>query len=263
LLVFRGNATSEDGCPEGFWGFPSCTCPDPFPTEALGITVECQDGVYRRVGAEADTDLFAPADTLIDFCRGIFEFKRNFVVPPSSNISLFRPADGALSFNGTELGQLRSTEGQILNYGFLFIVIPSVNDTESIATPDAMQQAGGPVPANGTRFAALLASNLPFDVANRTVIWQADFPFVQCQTIKFFPQITTGTNLTMFDTYYSIEMSVFDQCNHDYRIFVGVMAGVGGAIILVSIILGIWLVIAGIRNSMNQDNKAEYVEMER
>lgn len=126
-------------------------------------------------------------------------------------------------------------------------------------------------PANGTIYADLLVATIPsttpfaFQLSNRTQFWQAGFPGIKCQTLGQFPNITRAAAVGgATESRWSLRTTTFDQCVYDWTIFVGVVAGVGGAIILASIIYGIIFVILKVRKSMNTvATGPQYTQMER
>lgn len=249
-------------CENGQFG-DNCKCIDAFPSEALGFEGVCgEDGVWRP--ADDSGDLFVLADQLVDFCRGVFEFTNNLVIPPSSNISVYRNSDGSSELNGRAIGQIRSTSGAIFNYGYLFVVLPFSNEAEE-------SEENLFIPKNGTVFVDIFAANKGFDLANRTEFWQNNFPFIQCQTIENSPiiaqnaSVANGGNSTLdFANVLEIELCVFDQCSHDYDIFVIVMGTVGGAILLGSAIWFVLMIINAIKESKEQHSQQPtYIEMER
>ena len=155
---------------------------------------------------------------------------------------VFRDLAGNPSFNNSVAGVVVATT-TLYNYGWTIITVP--NNTEI---------DGSHVPADNTLFKDIYAAR-EFDVRNATQFWTGFRPGLPCQTVTLSfnvladsPGGVLGTN---FSTY-SVQAGIFDQCAYDLRLFVGIVGGVGGAIILASVIATIVWVILLIKESKKQ-----------
>jgi hypothetical protein len=239
-------------------------CGYPYPTNA-GFEMRCvHNAVYDAYGWEPfpqQPDIFFPENVLLDFCLANFFSAGNVLVPLSSNVSSFRHVDGtrpASPLRGLG-GTLYGTT--IYNYGWLLIVL----DNNTLPGESF-------IPTNGTVLNELYAGQR-FDLSNRTQLWQARQPNVKCQTItrSNFTSNTTLVNGTAAAVsgvhYFNIQLKVFDQCNYDATMFIIVVATVGGAIIVATIVATFVFVILAIRKSSEKYNEgggvAKYQEMDR
>ena len=99
-----------------------------------------------------------------------------------------------------------------------------------------------------------------FDTSSLVQVWQLDEPGIFCQSLTFTPVVQNVSGAVIYDYY----MNVFDQCTYDWTLFVGVVAGVGGAIIAATIIAAVVSVILSIKKSRDEfGTKSKYVEMDR
>ncbi len=225
-------------------------------------------------------DVVVPAFVLLDFCNSIVSFRGNLYLPPSSNVSLYRDAAG--THNATRGGQIQAS-GSIINQGWVrkgFVLLLCRLRTHLprgaraqvlLVLSNSSNRDVKQPPPNGTTYSDLLVATIPattpfaFQLSNRTQLWQAGFPGIKCQTVGQFPLVSSapvaggGTQ-----SRWSLLITTFDQCVYDWTIFVGVVAGVGGAIILAAIIYGIVYIVRAIHKSMNAPAAAiTYTQMER
>ena len=206
-------------------------------------------------------DVFLPNKVLADFCIANFFSRGALLVPPTSNVSIFRQIDGMAMFQGDVAGAIIA-EGILYQYGYTLITVDN-------STADGSSN----VPADPTTFSTLYAAQ-SFDIANQTQIWQSGEPGIQCQTLDLSFQIVSTNNASdsvsgftppVGSQLYSVLTNVFNQCTYDTRFFVGIVGGVGGAIILATIIAAIVSVCSSIKKSKNKhgDESTKYTEMER
>ena len=216
-----------------------------YPHPDIGLELACRErnGIWSWEPAdESVDDVFLPTNLMADFCYSNFFSRGSVLVPPSSNISVFRDLAGNPSFNNSVAGVVVATT-TLYNYGWTIITVP--NNTEI---------DGSHVPADNTLFKDIYAAR-EFDVRNATQFWTGFRPGLPCQTVTLSfnvladsPGGVLGTN---FSTY-SVQAGIFDQCAYDLRLFVGIVGGVGGAIILASVIATIVWVILLIKESKKQ-----------
>jgi len=239
-------------------------CSYPYPTNA-GFEMRCVHNaafdVYGWEPFPQQPDVFFPENVLLDFCLSNFFSAGNILVPLSSNVSTFRRIDGTRP--GTPLrGQGGTLYGEtIYNYGWLLIVL------NNYTLPGVSY-----IPNNGTVLEDLYAAQR-FDFSNATQLWQSGQPNVKCQTIT---RSNFTTNTTLVDgvitsvprfKFFNIQLTVFDQCNYDATIFIIVVATVGGAIIVATIIATFVFIILAIKKSRENYNAGggttKYQEMDR
>jgi len=251
-------------------------CRYPYPTN-LGFEMECvqEQGLNAwKAKDPALRDIYLPNDILADFCFSNFIVEGTLLVPPSTNVSLWRPLDGVAEFEGQPAGIVSAGE-TIYFYGYLQIA----TDTTQFPQP----------PADNTLFRDFFIAN-EFDLANRTQFWNSNCcleslnittnvttngtwslqseivqetvckktPGFRCQTLLQTWEITTNmTNLTgvVGSLSYQINLNVFDQCVWDVTLFVGIVAGVGGAIIAATVIYALVSVILLVKESKEEHAK--------
>jgi len=137
------------------------------------------------------------------------------------------------------------TGGAVYNYGYLLITL----NGQQTQVPPSIQL--------NTIYQS--AANL-FDLSQALQVWQLSEPGIFCQSLTFTPLLQNVSGVMT----YSYWMNVFDQCTYDWTLFVGVVAGVGGAIIAATVIAAIISVILTIKKSREQfGTKKQYVEMDR
>lgn len=106
-------------------------------------------------------------------------------------------------------------------------------------------------------------------MSNLTQFWQNARPGVPCQTIgkKVLVVFTPGNasaSASLYQGTYSLSTTWFNQCVYDWTIFVGVVAGVGGAIILGTIVFFVVFVVKSVYDSVNKPVVGVvYQEMDR
>jgi len=240
---------------------PDTACKYPFPA-LFAQSAVCSNGVWQLSG-----DMVVPSGVLVDLCTATVRVAGNLFLPTSSNISVFVPLNGTKDTSnvppkveGTMRGGQVITEGVAVVSGYVLMVLPMLNSTVI------------PHPANGTIYRDVFVSLQPvvpapplyFEMSNRTQFWQNNTPSVQCQTITTYPQIGFATSSNDTAATWSLETQFFDQCTHDFTLFVGIVAGVGGSIILATVVYAIVIVAMAIHDSIYAPpTGVTYVEMQR
>lgn len=259
-------------------------CGYPYP-ESIGIKLQCVNflGSWFWTPLAGVVDVFAPNNVLLDFCLGNFYVPGQLLIPPSSNLSIWRNVDGLPLVGNASASQyvgLVAAGGTIYNYGYTLIAMNNL--TNSIVSPPitpSVYQITIPsnttVPANNVDLVSLYLST-GIDLSNRTQIWQSGEPKIKCQTLNYnytqfclvgtsvddLRQVSCNTTGRFIAT--NLKLGVFDQCAYDTRIFVIVVATVGGSIILATIILALVSVIKAIIASKEaHETGPTYVEMDR
>jgi hypothetical protein len=207
---------------------------------SLNVNANCVGGVWQVAGL----DLLVPVNVLVDFCVSTVSIRGNFYVPVSSNVSFFRFARN-VDVNGTQFGGQVRTGGAVSNNGWTLLV---VSNTSSVQAPP---------PPTGTIYDNLYVVNVAsptsvpwfFQMSNKTQFWRNRLPGIACQTTTTYPIIKAPINSTTAS--WSVQAAFFNQCQNDWVIFVGVVAGVGGAIILATIVYAIVIIATNIHKSMN------------
>lgn len=253
-------------------------CLYPYP-ESLGIEMECvfEYGVWGwRAKDPAVVDVFMPDSVLADFCVSNFFSRGNILVPPSSNISLWRDLSGDATYQGVVSG-LVIAEGTVYNYGQLLVTFPFYNLTHPATMPptngttvDPTTPPASNTPANPTLLQAIYTAQAVDTGADDSEVqfWQDGQPDLQCQTIVL-SYVADQANLTTVEynppagsISLQINMEVFDQCSHDVRWFVGVVAGVGGAIMAATFIYAIVALVKAYKESKEKHLQGpKYVDM--
>ena len=231
------------------------------------MSMECvqRHGLFGWIAADPLVDdIFVPNDVLADFCISNFFSRRNILIPHSSNMSLWRDLDGSpLVINGTA-GGLVIAEGTVYNYGWTLI---TVNSVPTVSAPPNWDP-NVTTPADPTTFGELYTAQA-FDMSNLTEYWQFRQPGIKCQTLGL-----TFENVNVTDSasgflppaglvQCQIRTTVFDQCQNDLKYFVGVVGGVGGAIIAATVIAAFVALVLGIKESRkaHEESLANYEQM--
>lgn len=259
-------------------------CAYPYP-ESLGIKLQCVNllGSWFWTPLAGVVDVFVPNNVLVDFCLANFYVPGQLLIPPSSNLSIWRNVDGLPLVGNATANQyvgIVVAGGTIYNYGYTFITLNNLTNStvQPPITPSAYQitiPSNNTVPANNVNLLSLYLSS-GIDLSNRTQIWQSGEPRIKCQTLNFnYTQFCLAgssfddlrqVNCTVPGRFIATNLilGVFDQCSYDTRIFVIVVATVGGSIILATIILALVGVIKAIIASKEaHESGPTYVEMDR
>jgi len=240
-------------------------CRYPYP-EDIGVPMECvqRHGVFGWIAADPLVDdIFVPNDVLLDFCISNFFSRRNILIPHSSNMSVWRDLDGSPRINGTA-GGLVIAEGTVYNYGWTLITI---NSAPTVSAPEGWDP-NVTTPVDPTTFGELYTAQA-FDMSNLTEYWQFQEPGIKCQTLGLTFEVVNVTDsatgfLPPADlVQYQILTTVFDQCQNDLKYFVGVVGGVGGAIIAATVIAAFVALVLGIKESRkaHEEALANYEQM--
>lgn len=189
--------------------------------------------------------------------------------------SIFQPLNGTLDTSGLKGGGIKTKNGVLSNSGWLLIVLANASGYElelynETSHDEKKPNIVNPPPTDGTLYANLYQLEqvepvpFSFETLNRTQFWQNGYFAVPCQTITPTFLIEQNEVVPLLNSSYSIQISILDQCQHDWVIFVGVVAGVGGAIILATIVYAIVLIAKSIHESINAPvTKIQYQAMDR
>ncbi len=103
-------------------------CGYPFPSN-LGIVGQCREfpGIGWAWTPAIRGDVFFPDNVLADFCTSNFVSDGNLLVPLSSNISIWRQADGTNFLNNRTVGTI-SMSGVVYNYGWLLVTLNNLTN---------------------------------------------------------------------------------------------------------------------------------------
>jgi len=101
-------------------------------------------------------------------------------------------------------------------------------------------------------------------MSNKTQFWQNGMPTVLCQSIRTYPNQSVVAGGGALTASWSLQATFFNQCTYDWVLFVGIVAGVGGAIILGTIAYAIYVIAKAVHDSMTATpTGATYTEMDR
>ena len=187
---------------------------------------------------------------LFFFFQNSFPPLGNFILPPSSNMSLFRSAPPAtsqtVSSTPFDVGQLRVT-GRMLQFGRLLILLENSHRDEEPPLSDP--------PVDGATFESLTIYDTA-QISGHVELWQEYehefYDFIVCQTITF-------NNFEDQDGHSQLlSLTVFNQCDYDIWIFTLVMGIVGGFILLVSAVYLVLVIVKSVRASVHEPPQRDY-----
>lgn len=236
-----------------YWGAPTCSCPDPFPSAALGgLTATCTNGEWIPNTVPLGADIFVPPNVLVDLCRGKLNMGGGrLILPPSSNISYYRNLDGTRPTNskvgGAETSFIYNT-AVASYYGYSLVLLPTTVVLDPVTNENVTL-----TPANGTLFRTFLTATTSVDSTNLYELWQKNLPSILCQEVKI---TSTHTKTTL-----QFWAGIRDVCIDDFRIFVIAVGTVGGVILAGSLAYVIYAVIAFIIESGKLDDGPSYSTM--